>query len=52
MTEMFNQSILEGSEGVGRLSITNQSSSTEATLDFESASQSTDAASAKTNKVK
>lgn len=52
MTEMFNQSILEGSEGVGRLSITNQSSSTEATLDFESASQSTDVASAKTNKVK
>ena len=40
MNEMFNQSILEGCENVGRLSITNQSQSTEATLDFDQASQS------------
>ena len=51
MNEMFNQSILEGSEGVGRLSITNQSSSTDATLDFDSASVSSNATN-KTNAMK
>ena len=51
MNEMFNQSILEGSEGVGRLSITNQSHSTDATLDFDVASQSTSSTN-KTNAMK
>ena len=53
MNNIFNESILEGSGNVGRLSITNQSpgAGSEAGLDFETASQSTQSTDT-TNKIR